>query len=125
MQDILPEVILHVLGTMSEQLTNTTYFLEQMSSRADTLDDSTYCLLLSTAGWLFLCKPAQTQLILSNILSKGFSANRPAVKAKAAHMYALLEEKPNDMVKLLKPCFLPSQSEITINLLNESLSNTT
>ncbi|XP_042208727.1 AP-4 complex subunit beta-1-like [Homarus americanus] len=98
-QETAPSLVLHVLGTLAPYLNSAPDILQSMLSLASS-SEFIHADLVTTAARIFLCRPAQSQLLLAAILVRALKIpGEPA--SRAALVYSSLLEGPADAAQLL------------------------
>ena len=96
-----PTLVLHLIAQLCLYLNNSISVLEHLQQGQGRLDPSSECVLVSTAAKVFLRKPSQMHVILQKILQSALARDHPAVRKKAALVYAVLQQSPAEAGRLL------------------------
>ncbi|KAK3883794.1 hypothetical protein Pcinc_011919 [Petrolisthes cinctipes] len=104
-QAAAPTLVLQVVGCLAPLLPAAPDIIQRMSSLCST-NDHTHAEFITAAVRVFFARPTQMQLLLASILAQAF--NTPGVPAKrAALVYSILQEEPNDASQLLGASVVP------------------
>ncbi|KAK4329456.1 hypothetical protein Pmani_000213 [Petrolisthes manimaculis] len=104
-QAAAPTLVLQVVGCLAPLLPAAPDIIQRMSPLCST-NDHTHADLITAAARVFFARPTQMQLLLASILAQAF--NTPGVPAKrAALVYSILQEEPNDAAQLLGASVVP------------------